>query len=221
MALPPNRVWRLRLRGVNAYLVDADVLTLVDAGTPWDASRIRSRLDEVGFDVDDVERVLLTHFDVDHVGALADLDLDATVHVADPDGQFLTGAAQPPLTNHKGLFQRAVGFFLDRPDLSVDLVEGGDEIGPFEVVATPGHTPGHVSYVHEAFDVAFAGDVVREIDGELTPTSWVMCYDLRENKRSVGRLADRALRLDVVAPGHGDPLRGEAGDALRRLADRL
>jgi glyoxylase-like metal-dependent hydrolase (beta-lactamase superfamily II) len=221
MTLPPNRVWRLRLRGVNAYLVDADGLTLVDAGTPWDADRIRSRLDDVGFSVADLDRVLLTHFDLDHVGALADLDLDATVHVADPDGQYLTGAAQPPLTNHKGLLQRAADVLLTRPDLPVDVVEDGDEIGPFEAVRTPGHTPGHTSYVHEEFDVAFAGDVVREIDGELKPTNWLMCYDRGENRRSVGRLADRAIHLDVVAPGHGDPLREDAGETLRRLADRL
>ncbi|MFC4360136.1 MBL fold metallo-hydrolase [Halobium salinum] len=223
MTLPPNRVWRLRLRGVNAYLVDADVLTLVDAGTPWDAKRIRSRLEDVGFEASDIERVLLTHFDLDHVGALADLgpDLDATVHVADPDGQFLTGTAQPPMTNHKGALQRLLGAFLTRPDLPVEVVEDGDEVGPFEAVRTPGHTPGHTSFLHEGFDVAFAGDVVREIDGELKPTSWVMCYDAGQNRRSVGRLADRALRLDVVAPGHGNPLRGEAGDSLRRLADRL
>jgi glyoxylase-like metal-dependent hydrolase (beta-lactamase superfamily II) len=221
MTLPPNRVWRLRLRGVNAYLVDADVLTLVDAGTPWDADRVRSRLDDVGFSVADLDRVLLTHFDFDHVGALVDLDLDATVHVADPDGQYLTGAAQPPLTNHKGALQRALDFLLAPPDLPVSVVEDGDEIGPFEAVRTPGHTPGHTSYVHDEFDVAFAGDVVREIDGELRPTSWVMSYDRGENRRSVGRLADRAIYLDVVAPGHGDPLRGDAGEALRRLADRL
>ncbi len=221
MTLPPERVWRLRLRGVNAYLVDCDVLTLVDAGTPWDVDRIRERVEQAGFEIDDVERVLLTHFDVDHVGALAALDLDATVYVADPDARYLTGTAQPPLGNHKGAIQRLADVFLTRPDLDVEVVADGDEIGPFVAYRTPGHTPGHTAYVHGEYGVAFVGDLVRELDGDLVESGWFMSYDTDDNEASIRHLADHTVDVDVIAVGHGDPIRENGGDALRRLADSL
>jgi glyoxylase-like metal-dependent hydrolase (beta-lactamase superfamily II) len=46
---------------------------------------------------------LLTHYDLDHVGALAALEaaLDAPVYAGAFDGWVLTGQESPPLTNHK------------------------------------------------------------------------------------------------------------------------
>jgi len=53
--------WRLSLRGVNAYLVEDDATTLVDAGTPWDAGAIRDGLADAGTTVAEIDRVFITH----------------------------------------------------------------------------------------------------------------------------------------------------------------
>ncbi|WP_049893538.1 MBL fold metallo-hydrolase [Halogranum rubrum] len=221
MGLPPNHVWRMRLRGVNAYLVADDGLTLVDAGTPWDADRIRTRMDNIGHDVADIDRVLLTHYDLDHVGTLAKLDLDADVYLAAPDADYFRGTDSPPLTNHKGLFQRATELFVSDPTFTIQPVEDGDRIGPFVAHRTPGHTPGHTAFVHDEYGVAFVGDLVRTIDGELHPSPWVFSYSLSNVKRSIRTLADRIPDVDVLAVGHGHPVRTKGGIALRQLADRL
>jgi glyoxylase-like metal-dependent hydrolase (beta-lactamase superfamily II) len=221
VTLPPNAVWRLRLRGVNAYLVSDDGLTLVDAGTPWDAKRLRKRLDAAGFAVADVDRVLLTHFDLDHVGTLSKLDFEAPVHVAPADADLLTGATRPPLTNRKGLIQRASGLFLDRPDVDLVPVEDGDRIGPFVAHRTPGHTPGHTAYVHEGYGVAFVGDLVVEADGRLEPSPRIVTYDAERNEASIRSLAEELDEIDVVAMGHGDPIRADGGEKFRRLAGSL
>ncbi|MDX1745506.1 MAG: MBL fold metallo-hydrolase, partial [Halobacteriales archaeon] len=88
-----DEVWWLDLRGVNAYLVDDDVPTLVDAGTRWDAPAVRSGIREAGFSLDDIGRVLLTHYDLDHAGGLARLssELSAPVHAGAPDADVLRG----------------------------------------------------------------------------------------------------------------------------------
>jgi glyoxylase-like metal-dependent hydrolase (beta-lactamase superfamily II) len=251
--LESDRVFRLALRGVNAYLVrdgagdgsgaedgdgdgdgdrdrdrhgdeagsDDGSWTLVDAGMPWHAGRIRASLDDAGVTPADVDRVLLTHYDLDHVGALATLGLDAPVHAADPDAAYLDGTGKPPLSNHKGLFQRAVGPLVRRPDLPLERVTDGDEVGGFRVVRTPGHTPGHTAFVHDDYGVAFVGDVVMGDDGDLSPSPWYLCYDAAENEASVRALAERAADVDAVCMGHGDPVRTGGGDALERLVVRL
>ncbi|MDB2245289.1 MBL fold metallo-hydrolase [Halorubrum ezzemoulense] len=216
-------VWRLDCGGVNAYLVFDDVPTLVDAGTPWDEGAIRGGLSDAGVDLSAIGRVLLTHYDLDHVGTLAALtpELDAPVHAYGFDAQLLRGYRTPPLGNHKGLIQRLGGLVTDLPELEIVGVRDGDAIGSFTAYHTPGHTPGHVAYVSEELGVALLGDLVSESDGELTESGWVISYDTGAVAASVRSLAERAPAFDVACVGHGDPLASGGDEALRRLAATL
>jgi len=221
MTLATGQVYRLPLRGVNAYLVDDGERTLVDAGTPWDATRLRRLLGEAGLSPEDLDRVLLTHYDLDHVGGLASLDPSCPVYLAEPDASYLTGRRRPPLTNRKGLFHRLTGPLLDPGTVDPDPVEDGDRIGGFRAVRAPGHTPGHTAYLHDDLGVAILGDAVRESDGELVPPPWLLTADAATNRRSIRTLAARAGSFDVVTVGHGDPVRKNGGEALRALVAEL
>lgn len=134
-------IWWFDLGTVNAYLVDDGAVTLVDAGTPGRADDLRDGLDEAGYDPGAVDRVLITHFDVDHVGGLASLGLDAPIHAMEPDASQLDGSLSAPLTNKKGLFQRLAGFVLTLPDAPVRRLDDGERTGGFRAYHTPGHTP--------------------------------------------------------------------------------
>ena len=222
---PPHRlapgVWRLRLTGVNAYLADDGTLTLVDAGTPWDARAIKRQVAAAGHDYRDVDRVLLTHYDLDHVGSLASLDIDAPHYAADPDASYLDGTARPSLRGRKGVLQRAAAKLLDRPDAPVRRVRDGSEVGGFRAFAAPGHTPGHTAYVHGELGVAFLGDLVRGRGHYLEPSPWTMTADPAQNRESIEALSVRAPAFEVAAPGHGDPVTEGGSGALSDLAGRL
>jgi len=216
-------IWQLSLRGVSGYVVDSEETVLVDAGTPWDDEQIQSELSEAGVEVSDIDRILLTHFDMDHVGTLASLatDLDAPVHVRPPDDEFLTGERTPPWTNHKGLLQRVLGVFVDTPALTVETVEDGESVGSFTAYATPGHTPGHTAYVSPDLGVGMLGDLVRESGGRLDPSGWAISYDTTAVKESIVELADRSPAFEVAAIGHGTPLTEGGSDALAATAERV
>lgn len=220
MAIPPEHVYRFSLTGVNAYLVDDGEVTLVDTGTPWDGDRLGDRLADAGYATADVDRVLITHYDLDNVGTLASLDIDAPVHAADPDAAYLDGSARPPLTPHKSLLQRVGGVVTPTPDLPVRRVSDGEELGGFTAYRTPGHTRGHTAYVHWEFGVVFVGDMVKEADGALTPTRWFAADSVTENAASIDRLAAALAPEDpdAVAVGHGAPVREGGTRALARLA---
>ena len=141
--LVDDRVYRLDLGIVNAYLVDDGETTLIDAGTPTATDDLRAALEDAGYGERDLDRVLLTHFDVDHVGTLADLAFDGPIHAAEPDASFLDGSRTPPVSNRKGAFQRVANLFLTRPSAPVRRVADGASVGEFDAYHTPGHTPGH------------------------------------------------------------------------------
>lgn len=74
------------------------------------------------------------------------------------------------------------------------LLADGDRVGPFEILATPGHAPDHLAFVTED-GIAFTGDAV------LGEGSVFVQSQLREYLDSLRRL--RMLELSLIAPGHG------------------
>jgi glyoxylase-like metal-dependent hydrolase (beta-lactamase superfamily II) len=138
---------------VNAYLVDTGETTLVDAGMPNTVDDLRGELDEAGYDAEDIDRVLITHFDLDRVGTLAHLAFDDPIYAVEPDASFLDGSRTPPLSNHKGVLQRLTDFWLTRPSTPVQRLNDGDSVAEFDAHHAPSHTPGHTVYLHSALHV--------------------------------------------------------------------
>lgn len=238
-------VWWLDLGSVNAYLVDdpgtgvdagegsegstegsskegdAGGLTLIDAGTPRDAGAITRAIREAGFAVGDVERVLITHYDLDHVGALSRLGgLDAPVFVGAADAGLLRGE-HPNWANRKGALQFVTDPLVGEPDLDVRPIAGGARVGGFRAYHTPGHTPGHVAYVNEACSAAFLGDLVMERNGQLRPSPWFISYDTGEVAGSIAALANRVGEFEICGMGHGVPFVRGGAKRLRECAERV
>jgi len=212
--------WQLPCRGVNVYLLERDALVLVDAGTPFDAGRIRAGVASTGHRLADVDHVLVTHFDLDHVGGLARLDdaLAAPVHMPEPDASYLTRTASPGW-DRKGAFQRLARPLVRRPALNVVPIEDGDVVAGLTAVHTPGHTCGHTAYVDGT--VGFLGDLVVEADGALARPPALMTHDMATDEASIRALAARGPDFAVAAMGHGEPLVAGGHAALVALAERL
>lgn len=236
-------VWLLDLGFVpplatNAYLVDdtkrslegsgsatgGDTgVTLVDTGLRWNRRSLRSELAAAGYTLADVDRVLLTHYDLDHTWGLSGIagEMSSPVYIGAADGRLAAGDDDPPLLHHKGLFHRVARQVAPLPDdVTVEYVEDGDRIGRFTAYHTPGHNPGHTVYVHDG-GVALLGDLVWEENGEFTPPIWFDSYDVGEIRESIRDFATRSPTFEVACVGHGDPITPDGDDALERLAARL
>ncbi|MDS0258975.1 MBL fold metallo-hydrolase [Haloarcula sp. S1CR25-12] len=215
----------------NAYLVDErqfggerEELVLIDTGLWWNRPSIADELDAVGYGPGDLDRVLLTHYDLDHVGGLNRLvpEFDGPVSVGRDDLDLLERRVHPELLHHKGLFHRASRRLFPLPDLALEPLSDGETVGGFTAYHTPGHNPGHTVFHHAGASAAFLGDLVWAADdGGLTTPFWGDSYDMVQLRESVGALADRIPAFDVAAMGHGDPLVTGGHAALRALAGRL
>lgn len=216
-------VWWVNLTGVNAYVVDDDgVLTLVDAGFPWSTRALTTALGKIGRTVGDIERVLVTHYDIDHVGSLGHLDgLEATVYVGRQDAPFVSRQKLPSLSSQKGVFQRAVDWMRPACDLPVEPIEDGDTVGNFTAHHTPGHTRGHTVFTNETHSAAFLGDLVVEYGGRLVPTPWFICEDYGWNVETLCGFAEGIPPFDIAAQGHGVPSVDGGDQRLRECANRL
>jgi glyoxylase-like metal-dependent hydrolase (beta-lactamase superfamily II) len=204
----------MRLRAVNAYLVrEDDGLTLVDTMIPGSADGILAAADDLGAPI---VRIVLTHAHGDHVGSvdalLATLS-DAELSISRRDARFLEGDKSLDPDEPKSKLSGGYPKLSSRPGR---LLEPGDRIGSLEARASPGHTPGHLSFLDTRDGTLIAGDAYSTLGGVAVthraywrfPLVGMATWDPATTIDSARAL--RALEPARLATGHGpvveDPL---------------
>lgn len=209
---------------VNSYaFTDPDgSVTLVDCGLRQAPARIVAGLAAIGKAPQDVQRIVLTHAHTDHAGGAADLlrRTGATLALHEQDAGYARAGRTPPRDPAVGTFGRLVQRI---PDGGFAPLEVGEELrdeqviqagGGLRVVHTPGHTPGHVSLLHEPSGVLVTGDAVfNMLRGRLRWPTAAFCTDVRLTHRTAQRLAD--LSFTTVAFTHGPHIAERARETLR------
>jgi glyoxylase-like metal-dependent hydrolase (beta-lactamase superfamily II) len=190
---------RVNLGFVSAYvLVRGNEAAVVDTGVPGSEAQISDVLGGLGLGWGDVDHVVLTHFHPDHAGSVSAV-LEAAGTATGYAGEADLEAIQSP-----------------RPLVALG---DGDDVFGLEVIATPGHTAGHISvYDHES-GLLVAGDSLNPSADGIGGAAPQFSADMTQADASAQKLAE--LDVDTVLFGHGDPVEGGAGPMLDELAASL
>jgi N-acyl homoserine lactone hydrolase len=159
--------------------------------------RVEASYDELlrrrGIEPDEVERVVMTHLHVDHTSGMRLL----------PNARFVCAKREWAAATGRGAGGRGYAAHHLPPPERMELVDGGERHGPFasttdllgdgsvRLVATPGHTPGHLSVLLRApgrGPVLLVGDAVytlRNLREEILPA---ITYDDETSRRSMREL---------------------------------
>jgi glyoxylase-like metal-dependent hydrolase (beta-lactamase superfamily II) len=213
--LTSNITQLTRVHFVNAYLVrEDDGFTLVDTTLGRAAEDLIATASEAN---GSIRRIALTHGHGDHVGSLDALkerlgesvqvlmpELDARIHAGEKVVEGKVPGSWPKLRT--------------RPDV---LLSAGDVVGSLEVIASPGHTPGHVSYLDTRDRTLLVGDVYTTYGRAAVtnhfylrfPFAAMATWDKAKDLESAGAL--RALEPAILAVGHG-PAVLDPGPAMDR-----
>jgi glyoxylase-like metal-dependent hydrolase (beta-lactamase superfamily II) len=177
-------LWRM----VNAFLVveDDGSVTLIDTTMKQGTAGI------VKAAAGRLTRIALTHNHSDHIGAVDTLkaELGGSVQVLWPEGDKVTTQTQPDT-----------------------MLKEGDRVGSLEVVASPGHSPGHIAFLDVRDRTLFAGDVYSTAGGvrvtnkvnPLFPLVGMATEDRDLDLVSARKLAE--LDPALLAVGHGKSIR--------------
>jgi len=188
-------VWaRANLGFVSAYvLARGNTAAIVDTGTAGSAAAIGATLTTLGLNYSDVAHVILTHNHADHAGSIEEVvaqAINATTYAGEAD--------------------------LGPLPVSVSGLVGGEDVFGFEMLPTPGHTPGHMAVIDHQAGLLVAGDAIFTEGGGVVEGPERFFDDIAQSRDSIQTMA--ALTFNTLLVGHGDPITERADSAVAALA---
>jgi glyoxylase-like metal-dependent hydrolase (beta-lactamase superfamily II) len=154
-------------------------------------------------------RVLITHGHFDHAGGLP------AIHIAwNPPAfchrqelQFIAGPKDYIRLKSSNPFFLLGRLLMEPITWAIPGVIGldhGDMIGDMQVIHLPGHSPGHVAYLHITDRALICGDAVMNLGGKLTPPFRLATPAPNQAFRSIRRMS--AYDFNHLLPSHGSPI---------------
>jgi len=214
---------------------DHDVV-LVDTGFPRQLNQLREAIECQGVNLGRLNRMIITHQDIDHIGNIQDLmesassPIEVLSHVAEKP--YIQGekrllrftdeaiASLDLLPDHvPELFRKGLkALMLHPPRAEVTrVISDGERLpwcGGIVVIETPGHTPGHISLYHEPSRTLIAGDALVVRDDRLWGADPETTLDRTAAQDSISKLS--AFDIHSVICYHGGFF---SDNVMQRLAE--
>lgn len=226
---PPRLIYLTLLR-------DSQAMILVDAGFPGQASSVQAAVEQAGHPFDELDGLILTHHDIDHIGGVRDLVRGSQGRVSvlahEVEIPYIEGSVRPLKIaraeanwdelseEHRNLVQVVRAAFEKSPARVDYTLRDGEELphgGGIRVILTPGHTLGHICLYHLSSRTLIAGDALCIEEGVLVPTPDSLNFDTGLYTESLRRLAGwdiaRVLRY------HGGLFTDRPNERIAQLAD--
>jgi hydroxyacylglutathione hydrolase len=190
-----------RENNCNSIFIDGKTPVLIDPGHAHRVGDLLDRIIQDGLDPKRIRVIICTHAHPDHFGGTA---------------EFPSGHVKIAISQQEEKYIEEIGRHayarqgIQMPDYRVDfhLKEGELILGKheFEVLLTPGHTPGGISIFWPRNRVLFSGDTVfaQGVGRVDLPGG-----DAKALKQSVEKLS--RLPAEIVIPGHGPVIQSAAG----------
>lgn len=199
---------------------DKESVILVDTGFPGLELQIHHAFKKVGVPFERLNKVVLTHQDIDHVGSLPFI-IAKSQHKIEV---FAHKAEKPYIEGDKPLIKMDATrrakmietlpeekrkqlemIFSNPPQSTVDVtIEDGQELpycGGIIIISTPGHTPGHVCLYHKQSKTLVAGDALIVSDGQLLGPNPSAAFNIDEANKSLEKLTQ--YDIESVICYHG------------------
>ncbi len=207
---------------VNCYLFDTEQgCVLVDTGMANQRARLTGALEEAGCKPGNLQLVVITHVDADHVGSAeylreaygAKVAMHPLEAAAVAPGGGSTTNRKPRMDKVSPLFrlmlslERLIPGMMRAPRLEPDFtMEEGFDLSPYgldaKIVHIPGHSQGSIGVLTTGGDL-ICGDLLTNNRRVATP----IIDDLEQYHQSIERL--KQMDLHTIYPGHGKPIAPE------------
>jgi len=214
---------------------DDETVILIDTGFPGAYQNIEVAVEAAGVSFSKLDKVIITHQDIDHIGGLPDIlantknKIEVFAHEAEKP--YIEGDKPLIKYNPERLAKMLAGIpeeqqsrlrslFSYPPKAKVDVpVQDGQMLpycGGIIVIHTPGHTPGHMSLYHVKSKTLISGDALTAEKGQLLGPNPANAFDIDEAKRSIEKF--QQFDVENVICYHGGVCRDNIRNIIAELA---
>jgi glyoxylase-like metal-dependent hydrolase (beta-lactamase superfamily II) len=188
---------------------DEAEMILIDAGFPGQSELIREEILRSGAPMDRLNKIIITHQDMDHIGSLSSLvqassnKIEVLSHEA--ERPYIEGELTPIKMTPERIAQREAMIntmpeekkkeykkMLANIPCKVDItVDDGQELpfcGGIVIIHTPGHTPGHICLYLKKYKTLITGDALNVVEGKLCGPAPQHTYNLEEAIESLKKI---------------------------------
>lgn len=200
-----------------AYILAAEEVALVDAGTSLAKDRVLAGLKELGIRKEQVRWIFLTHIHLDHAGGAGALipELPNAKVVVHPRGlKHLVNPSKLVASTRSAVGERFrfYGEAVPIPEERLHPAADGETFSlgslRLQAIDAPGHAPHHLCFFVPGDGWLFTGDAVGlYIKGRLLPTTVPPNFDLEASLATLARLEALAPKLLLFTHcGPGEPV---------------
>ncbi len=214
----------LKIQGENGccpvIVHDANNLIIVDTGYPLQINLMKEAIEQCGYRLEDINKIIFTHQDIDHIGCAKELikispNIEVMAH--EEEAPYIDGRLVPIKLanldiNNPFYNQLKAGFDNRRIKIDRELKDGDffSICGGIEIIHTPGHTPGHICiYIHDD-KVLIAGDALNLDNGKLAGANPQYSENMMQANESIKKLYN--YEIETVMTYHGGNYKGSVKD---------
>ena len=180
----------------NGYLINDEKKILIDPGHYQFFSHIQDDLSKLSLSPEDIDILIITHGHPDHMEAIKIFaDTNTMIAVSSAEMEFIMTVA-PHYGKALGISGFEPQILLQEGDLKIDHLN-------FQVIHTPGHSPGSICLYWPEKKVLFTGDVVFDQGIGRTDLPGGNGQELKNSIRNISR-----LDVEYLLPGHGNVVSG-------------
>ena len=218
-------------------LRDEHNVILVDTGFPGQLTQLHEVIDQVGIFFDKLNKIIITHQDIDHVGSLKDILKESTKHIEvlahGEEEPYLNGEKCPikltkleamlsTLPEHMKKIYEGMKSFYNSSQINLDtILIDGEELpycGGITVIHTPGHTPGHICLYHKQSKTPIAGDTLCVENKVLIRTAAFTNHDDNLATESLKKLTH--YDIETIICYHGGIYKGDISKDIAKLINK-
>lgn len=208
---------------------------LIDTGMPDQIDQLKEALNKLNISIEQLKVILLTHQDLDHIGCAADIrnnsDKNIIVYAHEFDKPYIEGKLPLIKTNASQMSKEELSAIPDEikylyktpPKVDVDIVLKGSQLLPYcggiEVIFTPGHTPGHVSFYLRKSKTLVAGDALVLANGQLMEPVKQTTLNMDQAVQSLEKFLN--YEIEHVICYHGGYFQGCPKEAILRIKEHV
>lgn len=215
-------------------LSDEREMILIDCGYPGFLPLIRSAARAKGIDISNLTKIIITHHDFDHMGALAQFKREyphIEVLASSDDENYVSGKEKSlRLQQAEDVYdklpedQKENAKIFQQVLESVESVEVNKSLknkdsfpwcGGVEIIATPGHMPGHISIYLKQSKTLVSGDALVVEECQLSIANPQYTLDMAKAKKSIEKLL--RYEIDEIVCYHGGIYMDRIEESLKKL----